>query len=367
MCSALLLYAAGDAHSDPVPVGNPYSFYGSVAECAAAERSGCDDCLAQRTCTPITDIRDGDAECTQLAHQDGRGYFLICINLALAIDAVNACTARGSPCPRDQRASESLASLEANAQFLDDPACAAPLDTCLAALYGAPAGGFPGPGAGGDSAPPRNTSVDCGDSCGGDSSCDSDTGCEIYGSCDDSDETSCSDSEDSSGCGDTSGGDAGGDSCSGDSEDACGSDDNSSCDSSDCGGGGDSDCGSSSSSGGDCGGESGGDCGGESGGDCGGSGGGGDCNVAAKHGRTGMSLPITIAWAMLPIPIAMLVRRRAERRRARARGDAQSRAEQGRDGPGDEIRASAERAMSADEICATTTDGDAGAAGEGAS
>ena len=177
-CSVLLLCAAGAAHSDPTPVGNPYSFYGSVAECAAAERSRCDDCLAHHTCTPITDVRDGDAECTQLADQDGRGYLLICINLALAIDAVNACTARGSPCPRDKQASESLSSLEANAQFLDDPACASPLDTCLGALYGGPAGGFPG--SGGDSAPPRNTSVDCGDSCSGDSSCDSLPGCGTY-------------------------------------------------------------------------------------------------------------------------------------------------------------------------------------------
>lgn len=328
-CSVLLivLCAAGDAHSDPAQVGNPYSFYGSVAECAAAERSRCDDCLAHHTCTPITDVRDGDAECTQLAERDGRGYFLICINVALAIDAVDACTGRNSPCARDRRASESLSSLEANAQFLDDPACAAPLDTCLGALYGAPAGGFPGPGS--DPAPPpRNTSVDCGDSCSGDTSCDSQPGCEVDPRCDASGETSCSED---SGCDDTSGGDAGGDSCSGDSEDACGSEDSSSCDSSDCGGGGDSDCSSSSSGGGgdcssgggggDCGGEGGGgDCGGGGGGDCGGGGGGGggDCNATAKRGRIGTSLPVTIAWAMLPIPIAVLVRRRADRRRARA-------------------------------------------------
>jgi hypothetical protein len=321
----ILLCAAGDAHSDPAPVGNPYSFYGSVAECAAAERSRCDDCLAHHTCAPITDIRDGEAECTQLADHDGRGYFLICINLALAIDAISACTARGSPCPRDAHAGESLSSLEANAPFFDDPVCAAPLDTCLAALYGAPAGGFPGSGS--DPAPPpRNTSVDCGDSCSGDTSCDSQPGCEIDPSCEASDDTSCSGSGDSSGCDDASGGDAGGDSCSGDSEDACGSEDNSSCDSSDCGGGGDSDCSSSSGGGGDCGGEGGGgDCGGGGGGgDCGGGGGGGDCggggggdcNVAAKRGRIGTSLPVTIAWAMLPIPIAVLVRRRAQRRRA---------------------------------------------------
>jgi hypothetical protein len=323
-CSALLItLCAGDAWADPAPVGNPYSFHGSVAECAAAERSRCDDCLARHTCTPITDARDGDAECTQLAEHDDRGYFLICINLALAIDAVDACTGRGSPCPRDQRASESLSSLEANASFLDDPACAAPLDACLAALYGAPNGGSPGPGS--DVTPPqRNRSVDCGDSCNGDSQAD----CDAYLSCDASDDTSCSDSGESSSCDDSSGGEAGGDSCSGDSEDSCGSEDSSSCDDSDCGGGGDSDCSSSSGGGGgDCsGGDGGGDCsGGGGGGDCGGGGGGGggDCNVAARRGRIGTSLPVTLAWAALPIPIAILVRRRAERRRARAAsGDA---------------------------------------------
>ncbi|HEY0992637.1 MAG TPA: hypothetical protein VGD80_36540, partial [Kofleriaceae bacterium] len=240
---------------------NPYSFYGSIGECASAERGRCDACVATGTCPAITDLGDGLAECTQLAADDGRGFALMCVNLALAIDAVASCTARRAPsCPRDPHASESISSLDANAGFLTDPACAAPLDGCLARLYGAPIGG--------PSQPPRDPTVGCDASCSGNPNCGADPGCEVHGSDD-----GCSDSGESSGC-DDGGGDAGGaDSCSGDSEDSCGSADNSGCDDSDCGGGGDSDCGSSSGGGGDCDSSGGGgDCGGGGGG-----GGGGDC------------------------------------------------------------------------------------------
>lgn len=317
-CALLVVLASGAAARTARAAGNPYSFYGSIAECASAERNSCDACLAGGSCPAITDLGDGDAECTQLAAGDGRGYSLICVNLALAIDAVASCAARRAPsCPRDTRASESISSLDANAGFLDDPGCAAPLDACLARLYGAPRGGSPSPG--GSSPPPRDTTVSCDDSCSGDPNCDASPGCEVYASDD-----GCSDSGESSSCEDSSGGDAGGtDSCSGDSEDSCGSQDNSGCDDSDCGGGGDSDCGSSSSGGGDCdSGGGGGDCGGGGGGgDCGGGGGGGDCNVGGKRGRAGASLPIAVAWALLPLPFAIIVRRRAERRRARAAWD----------------------------------------------
>lgn len=322
--------AAPAGAADPVAsaAGNPYSFYGSVAECAAAQRNRCDACLADRSCAAITDLGDGNAECEQLAANGGRGEYLICINLALAIDAVASCAASRAPgCPRDPRASESIASLAANAGFLDDATCAAPLDACLARLYGAPSGGFPGPGSGSGSSPrPRNPSIDCGDSFSEDPNCDTDTSCELDDpSCDASSDGACSDSNEQSGCEDSGGGGGGdsGDACSGGSEDSCGSSDNSACDSSDCGGGGDSDCGggggdcSSSGGGGDCGGGGGGDCGGGGGGDCGG-GGGGDCNIAGRRGRGGTNLPVAAGWALLPILIANIVRRRAERRRARA-------------------------------------------------
>jgi hypothetical protein len=303
------------AAASATAAANPYSFYGSVAECAAAQHERCDACLAHASCTAITHLGDGNAECTQLAANAGRGEYLICINLALAIDAVASCTASGAPsCPRDPRASESIATLENNARFLDDTACAGPLDACLARLYGPPRGGFPGPGSGGgDSPPPRNTSIDCGDSCSGDSNCDASPGCDLDGpSCEVWYDSTCEDSNEQSGCDDSGGGGgAGADSCSGDSEDSCGSADNTACDSSDsggCDGGGDS---------GGCDGGGGGDCGGGGGGDCGG-GGGGDCNVAGSRGRAGVSLPIAVVWALLPLPFAVLVRLRADRRRARA-------------------------------------------------
>ncbi|HEY0476645.1 MAG TPA: hypothetical protein VGD37_03925 [Kofleriaceae bacterium] len=316
--------ATAAATATATAAANPYSFYGSVAECAAAQHERCDACLAHGSCTAITDLGDGNAECTQLAANGGRGDYLICVNLALAIDAVASCTAGGAPsCPRDPRASESIATLENNARFLDDTACARPLDACLAALYGPPRGGFPGPGSGGGGSPaPRNTSIDCGDSCSGDSNCDASPGCELDGpSCDLSYDPTCADSNEQSGCNDSGGGGgAGAGSCSGDSEDSCGSADNSACDSSDCGGGGDSSS-CDGGGGGGCGGGGGGSCdGGGGGGDCGGGGGGGggDCNVAGRRGRAGMSLPIAVVWALLPLPFAVIVRLRAERRRARA-------------------------------------------------
>src|SRR5262249_37777063 len=155
----------------------------------------------------------------------------------------------------DPHASNSITTLEANAPFLDDATCAAPLDSCLASIFGAPSG---------DS--PRNTSIDCSDS-----SCDFEPDCELDGpDCDETEgcDSTCSDSnEQPSSCSDTSD-PSGGGSC-GDNEDACGSDNTSSCDNGDCGGSSGGDCG-----GGDCGGGGGGDCGG-GGGDCGG--GGGDC------------------------------------------------------------------------------------------
>jgi len=331
VCALLAVLGPGvEATATAGAAGNPYSFYRSVAACAAAERNRCEACLADGSCEAITDLGDGDAECAQLAADDGRGYSLICVNLALAIDAVASCAASRAPaCPRDTRASESLSSLDANAGFLDDPACAAPLDGCLARLYGSSRPDFPGgPSSGGS--PPRDRSGSCDDSCSGDTNCDESAGCEV-----DASDDGCSDSSDSSGCEDSGAGEPGtSDGCSGDSEDSCGSEDNSSCDDSDCGGGGDSDC-DSSGGGGDCegggggdcdGGGGGGDCGGGGGGDCGG-GGGGDCNVSAKHGRAGATLPIAVAWALLPLPFAIIVRRRAERRRARAAWDAERRAE----------------------------------------
>jgi hypothetical protein len=304
--------------------GNPYSFYGSVAECAAAQRDRCDACLAGGPCPAITNAPSGNAECMQLTDNGGRGEFLICINLALAIDAVASCAATGAPsCPRDTGASVSLSSLEANAEFLDDPACAAPLDACLASLYGASSAGFPGPGSGGSGSPrPRSTSLDCGDSFSGDPNCDDTPDCELDGpSCDAPYDGTCADSNEQSGCSDSGGGDGGG---GGD----CSSGDGGGGDCSSSSGGGGGDC-SSGNGGGDCGGGGGGDCSGGGGGDCSGGGGGdcggggGDCNVAGHRGSPGAGLPVAIAWALLPIPFAVIARRRAERRRARAEYDAE--------------------------------------------
>ena len=339
--------------------GNPYSFYGSVAECAYAQRTRCEACLPGNTCAPVTDITDGNAECTMLGAAGGRGYFLLCINLALSISSVDRCAEDEAPsCPRDTDAASSLAELEQNARFLDDPACAAGLDLCLADIYGETSGSFPGTDGGVASQPPRETNVACGDACES-NNCEASPSCNATGpSCNNSlsCDSTCSSSNEQSGCagnceacdssGDPGGGSGGG--CGGcDSEGStggggggCGGDDGGgsngcgSC-SSDSGDGG---CGSSDSgggSGGGCGGDGGGSCGGDGGGGCGGDGGscsgggggggcsggggggGSSCTVARRGPPASLTLMIAGMWALLPIPAAALVRRRA-RRKARS-------------------------------------------------
>lgn len=357
--------------------GNPYSFYGSVAECAAAQRLRCQQCLPAGNCEAVTNISDGNAECEMLAANEGRGYFLQCINLSLAITAVEECTAAQAPaCPRSPGAARSLSTLEANANFLDDDTCQPGLDRCLARIYGAPDGDFPGPGGGGGS-PPRDIDVTCNNSCDDDTNngnCESDPSCDCTGpSCNNSFscDSTCSSSNDQDGCGDSGGNDSGcGGGCSGDegegssgcdSDNGGGSgDDSAGCgggdggcggdgsgggggcggdgDSGGCGGDGsgggcDSDCGGSGSGGGDCGGDG---CGGGSGGGdgCGGGSGGGDgcggggkssgCSVASTKPRqtsrppAGLSFVLMGLWGLAPIPAAMIARRRARRARGEA-------------------------------------------------
>lgn len=333
--------------------GNPYSFYGSVAECAYAQRLRCERCLGDSSCEPITDTSDGEAECVRLGEDGGRGYFLQCINLSLAITSVNRCAADGVPsCARSPGAANSLATLEANANFLEDESCQVGLDRCLAKIYGAPEGDYPSPdgGDGGGGSPPRDIDVDCGQSCDDD---DSNGNCEAQPTCEGpscnnsfSCDSTCSSSNDqSSGCGssdgdsdcgscsDDSGGGQGGSSCSSDdggssSGDGCGGggSGDSSCDSGGSCGSCDSsgDSGGGDSSGGDgCGGSGGGGCGGGSGG--GGCGGGGDsnkCSVAMpaprERGRPPAALSFLLMglWGLAPIPAVMLARRRVTRKAA---------------------------------------------------
>lgn len=359
---------------DPDPnAGNPYSFYGSVAECAYAERTRCEGCLPSGNCEAVTDA-DGNTECETLALNGGRGYFLLCANLSLAITSVNGCTGRAATaCPRDPDAANSLDQLENNARFIDDAICAAALDGCLAEIFGS-GGTFPGLDGGVDPPdPPRSTEVSCNDSCSKEdnSNCDAKANCgDCSGvscgnsfSCD----SACSNSNDQSGCGgncdacesESGGGDnscgddggGGGGGCGGDGtngESGCGGNDSgdSGCGGNDSGGcGGDSSggggCGGddSSSGGGGCGGDSGsgggGGCGGDSGsgggggcgGDSGGGGGGGcsggggggggssGCNAARREPAHGLVLAISLVWAVLPVPFAAFVRRREKKRR----------------------------------------------------
>lgn len=338
--------------------GNPYSFYGSIDECAAAQRTRCDACVGAGDCVPVTTTSDGIAECNMLAADGGRGYYLLCINLSLSISSVDACTAdvRPDTCPRDPNAASSLSALEANAVFLDDTQCGNGLDACLAKIYGDSTGNYPGYGIDGgvDGDPPREIDVSCGDSCNGDKSanCEFSPNCSCEGpscgnslSCD----SSCSSSNSQSGCNDncqscssddggssSSGGSCGGDSSSGGSDcgGSCG--DSSGCngcsDGSSGGGSSGGSCGGSSgggSSGGDCGGS----CGSDSGGGCGGGGGGGDsscggggssgggCQVAKRPPNAIFAVALSMTWAILPLPLAAYLRRRS-RKKQRKNDDA---------------------------------------------
>ena len=322
--------------------GNPYSFYGSYEECAAAQRDRCTACVANGACHPITNTADGVAECNQLDADNGKGYYELCINLALAITSVNNCVAsHAGSCPRNADAANSLSTLDANAEFLTDATCSDGLDTCLAQIFGAPSGTFPNPiGVDGgivppSDDPPRDVSPACGKGCSNQTSaspnCDckggncgnsltcssgcaasnSQSGCSGDASgCDSGDETDSGSCE--SNGGDTGGNDScsgsndsdtgscssdnSGDSCSGgSSESSGGSCDNSGSSSDSCGSGSSTDsCSSSDSSGGGC--DSGGDssscgsssssssgCGSSSGGDsCGGSSGSSGCSSSGS-------------------------------------------------------------------------------------
>lgn len=326
--------------------GNPYSFYGSIAECAYAQRTRCETCLGGGTCTPVTDAASGADECNALAASDGRGYYLLCINLGLAITSVSACAADAAPgCVQDDEAGGTLARLEVNASFLADAACGGALDACLTEIYGPPPGDFPDPGPGTPPPPPRpprDTSIDCGDSCSSDNSnCEASPSCNCEGpSCNNSFscDSTCSSSNSGGGCGggggcdsceDSGGGGGGGGSCGGDGGSgggggSCGGDSGGGCGGDGgggCGGDGGGGCGGDSGGGG-CGGSGGGGCSGGSGGGggCSGGGGGGSsssCNVARRAASPGALWLVSIAWAGLPLPIAVLIRRRARRQRER--------------------------------------------------
>lgn len=296
--------------------GNPYSFYGSVAECAYAQRLRCDS--------------NTSTECTTLAANDGRGFFLLCINLALSITSVDECTAGATPsCPRVTDAASDLSRLEANANFLSDASCASGLDGCLAKIYGPPPGTFPGIIDGGVSPPPtdppRETNISCGESCDDDknSNCEASPSCDCSGpSCNNSlsCDSTCASSDSQSGCGGAcdscesdDGGSTGGGGCGGDSGGGSSGGGGGGCGGcSDSGGSSEGSSGGGGCSGGGC---SGGGCsgGGSSGGSsCGG--GGGGCQTVRRDPSPVFAVALSLTWALLPIPLAAAIRRRSRKR-----------------------------------------------------
>jgi hypothetical protein len=318
--------------------GNPYSFFGSINECAAFQRRRCEACTAEGSCEAVTrDAESGLAECQALGAGDGAGYFLLCINLSLAIGTVSDCADDASQCAQAPGAGNQLLALELNRVFLDDATCASALDDCLADIFGQPDGNFPGPGQPEPPPPPRDVEPSCG---GSGANCELSPSCESScsaGSCDNA--VSCGGCEGgscegcqgsgcegggcdgcessgggggggggSSGCDDGGGdGGCGGESCEGGCDGGC---DGSGCDGGGCDGGGCDGGGCSS-------GCEGGDCSGGSGGSCGSS-----CSVTRRrgHGQTALG----VVWLLAPC-VFLELRRRRERRRGRL-GDSGARA-----------------------------------------
>lgn len=311
---------AGTAGAAAAASGNPYTFYGDIEECAASLRNRCIACATDPSCETMT--RDADsvaAECEALAADEERGYYLLCINLALAMATVADCVDDNAQCPQVRDAGNQLSALTFNSVFLDDPACHGPLNECLSDIFGEPEEDFPGPGEPEPVPPPRDTNAGCGDSnvnCDFSPSCDS--SCSV-GSCDNAvscggcEGASCDGCESCESCdGDGSGGGGGGGGGS------------SGCDSGDDGGGegGSSGCDGSGEGGGcegggcDSGGCEGGGC--DSGGCEGGSCSGGsdscnsDCSVSRRQGSGQTAL--ALLWGLAPC-VFLEYRRRRERRR----------------------------------------------------
>jgi hypothetical protein len=247
--------------------GNPYNFYGSLGECAAAERARCEACLPTATCARETrDAADGNSECQTLAASGGRGYYQLCANLSLAIRTVGGCVEDRSDCGYDASAGNQLSRLSANDRFVDDDTCRGALDACLSRIYGGGGGDFPAPprdaGLAPDAAPtpppppPRELEIDCSD-CG--ESCD----CDPQG-CDTTCEDDCDDCE------------------------GCDSDCDGDCDGDDC-----LTCAKA----------------------CGSSGGGGSANCNVARRAPGQRRGVALAWALLPLLVIEALRRREARRR----------------------------------------------------
>lgn len=296
--------------------GNPYSFFGSINECAAFQRQRCQECATDTSCETVTrDAESVASECEALSADSERGYYLLCINLALAMATVADCADDTAQCPQVSNAGNQLAALAFNDVFLDDTTCAGALDGCLSDIFGSPEEDFPGPGSPDPPPPPRDTDLSCGDpniNCEFSPSCSS--SCSV-GSCDNA--LSCGGCEGSSCEGsscescescDSSGGGGGG-----------GGGGSSGCD--DGGGGGGGGGGSSGCEGGGCDGgcdsggcDSGGCDGGCDGGSC--SGGSDSCNsscsVARRQGNGQTAL--ALLWVLAPC-VFLEYRRRRERRR----------------------------------------------------
>ncbi len=288
-----------------VPAVNPYNFYASLGDCALDQQARCAACGG--SCDPVSDAASGVVECMTLS-ADPRGFALFCANLALAIVTVAECVAASAPsCPTVEAAGNQLSALQANAPVLDDPACLAALNACLANIYGDGEVSNTAD-AGPTLPPPRNQSCnncegDCDEDCDGDCDNDGDNDCSaqcdengdscVYNDCtctnDKMGKTSCdSGGEQDSDCSCRNRDEMGNSSCTcGDGQDACtctkdmNGEDKCSC------------------------GEPGGSTGGNE----------GRCAIARPRSNIApaVSLGVTIGWGFLPVAVLLIIRRRMRR------------------------------------------------------
>ena len=273
----------------------------------------------------MTSDQDGNDECTRLAANGGRGYYLLCINLSLAISSVEDCAADEARAARGvDNAASDIAMLAANANFLDDSTCSQELDNCLAKSTARRRGSFPSADGGTGRAIRRATrrrgarraatttarrrraargrpaATRCRATARARArpiraaAAATATAASRRAAASGNSGGGCSSGGTSSSSGSSCSGN--GDSCSSGSSSGCGGSSSSS--SSGCGGGsGGSSCGSSSSSS-------------SSSSGCGGGGGSsGGCSVARAEPDARVVLGVSVAWGFLPVPIAALIRR----------------------------------------------------------
>jgi hypothetical protein len=111
---------------------NPYRFYSSISECAAAEQARCEGCLAGSAdqCTQKLGGTSGADECSVLG-STADGYTLACIMYAYSMATVSFCMSDAAPACAPPSLDYDITALEEYRGVITDPSCLPALDTCI--------------------------------------------------------------------------------------------------------------------------------------------------------------------------------------------------------------------------------------------